>query len=98
MSFRDTLAQSIYHRSGDPRSDENSLDPDWQAGYFTGCLSEMTTHFASEEHPITKEWRRRGSPSKGGKESEKFHNWKAGFWSGVWQKAEQQLQEAVQSH
>lgn len=81
--FRERISQALYNRSCSPRSDDNSLDSDWQAGFMVGLLTEEDYELWEDKHPITVEWRRRGCPTKQTKE---FKSWKAGYHAGVFKK------------
>ena len=83
MNARDKLrrvfCEAVHKRSGDPRASVNADDADWQAGYFTGTLTDTDFELYDDNHPITVEWRLRGSRSK---PDPRFSNWKAGYWAG----------------
>ena len=72
--LRDITAKISGRVSGDPRHTENRLDPDFQAGYFMGILTENESSF-----DITQEWELRGKP-KG--DISNWKSWKSGYWAG----------------
>jgi hypothetical protein len=61
-----------------PDDPENINNADFQAGYKIGLLGEKIS-IADNNHPITKEWQRRGYPNNA---EESFSSWKRGYWSG----------------